>query len=420
MSVVKSGLYLAISTGIKIVLGIVGIKIISHYIGAGGFGMLGQFMSLMSVIAITAGGGISNGIISKVSQFKDDSQKINNIISAGFWIGVIFSAILGLTLLIFSNYISIQLFGNKHYSFVIKILALLQVFNVFTVIYGGYLNGMQRSKFFSILTTISAIIGTIGLIGLVYFFKVPGAMLGLIWLAISPGLIFLLAFFLKLKKEIQLFKFASTEKDNIKSLLRYSLMLIFSACLLPVSQVFVRKLILDNSGWDQVGYWQAASKLSESGLIFLNVVMANYYLPELGKCVSTTLLKKVISKAYLILIPLVVLYVLIVFFAKSILIPLFFDDTFSPAEPLLVWQAIGDALKVLCLVFGFLVVLKEKLKVYFFFELLIFICITFFSWILIPKYGAIGANYAYTIAYFLSFIVGLLFLNYYIKNEHKL
>ena len=178
MSVVKSGLYLAISTGVKIALGIVGIKIISHYIGASGFGMLGQFMSLMSVIAITAGGGISNGIISKVSQFKDDSQKINNIISAGFWIGIAFSTILGLTLFLFSNYVSIQLFEKKDYSFVIKILAFLQVFNVFSVIYGGYLNGLQRSKFFSVLTIISAIIGTTGLIILVHFLKVYGAMLG--------------------------------------------------------------------------------------------------------------------------------------------------------------------------------------------------------------------------------------------------
>ena len=245
-------------------------------------------------------------------------------------------------------------------------------------------------------------------------------MLGLIWLAISPGFIFLFSFFFKLKKEIQLFKFASIEKDNIKSLLKYSLMLIFSACLLPVAQIFVRKLILDNGGWDQVGYWQASSKLSESGLVFLNVIMANYYLPELGKCVNTTSLKKVIGKAYLILIPLVIIYVLIVLFTKSILIPLFFDNTFSPAERLLVWQAIGDALKVLCLVFGFLIVLKEKLKVYFFFELLIFVCTAFFSWVLIPKYGVIGANYAYALAYFLGLVVGLFFLNYYFKNEHKL
>lgn len=420
MSVIKSGLYLVFSTGTKVILGIIGIKIISYYIGSSGFGMLGQFMSLMSVIAITAGGGISNGIISKVSQYKNDSGKINDIISAGFWIGIFFSLILGLLLLLFSNFISIQLFEVSDYGFVIRILAFLQVFNVFAVVFGGYLNGLQRSKFFSVLTIISAIVGTLGLVLLVYFFNVPGAMLGLIWLAISPGVLFLAFYFFDIKNEIQLFRLEKTEKENVKSLLKYSLMLVLSAFLLPIVQVLVRKLILENSNWSQVGYWQASSKLSESGLVFLNVIMVNYYLPELGKCDSTSVLKRVIKKTYLILIPLVIVYVGIVFFAKSLLIPLLFNNSFQPAESLVTWQAIGDSFKVLCLVFGFLVVLKEKLKTYLFFELLLFGLIALFSYVFIPKYGAVGANYAYVLSYFICFIVGLFFMRYYFKNDHKL
>lgn len=420
MSVIKSSLYLGFSTGAKVILGIIGVKIISYYIGAAGFGKLGQFMSLMSAITITAGGGISNGIISKVSQYKNDSRKVNQVISAGFWIGILFSLILGLVLFLFSNFISKQLFEVYDYSFVIRCLAFLQIFNVFTVIFGGYLNGLQRSKFFSALTIVSTILGTVGLIILVYFFDIVGAMLGLIWLAISPGVLFLFFYFFKIQNEIELFKLSKIEKDNVKSLLKYSLMLILSAFLLPMIQILVRKLILENSNWDEVGYWQASSKISEAGLVFLNVIMVNYYLPELGKCDSTVVLKNVIKKTYLILIPLVILYVAIVFFSKSLLIPLLFNSSFRPAELLVTWQAIGDAFKVLCLVFGFLIVLKEKLKIYFFFELLLFGLIALFSFIFIPKYGAIGANYAYALSYFTCFVIGLFFMLHYLKNDHKL
>ncbi|MCL9805135.1 O-antigen translocase [Flavobacterium amniphilum] len=420
MRVIKSGLYLAGSTGLKVVLGVVGIKVISYYIGVKGFGMLGQLMSLMAIIATTAGGGITNGVISKISQFKNDPGKVNNVISAGFWIGLVFSSLLGLFLLFFAGYISKELFEVTDYAFVIRMLAFLQFFNVFSVIYGGYLNGMQRSKFFSMLTIVAAIVGALGLILLVYFFKIPGAMLGLIWMAISPGIVFLISYFFKLRKEIQLFHFSSVDKENVKSLLKYSLMLIFSACLLPFAQVFVRKLILDNGGWDNVGYWQSAVKLSESGLIFLNVVMANYYLPELGKSESVSELKKIIKNAYLILIPLVSVYVIIVYFMKSILISLLFTESFQPAEELVTWQAVGDVFKVLCLVFGFLIILKEKLKVYLMFELLIFTFMITFSYIFVPKYGVIGANYAHVLTYFLCFLVSLGFMGYYFYNEDKL
>ncbi|WP_278011121.1 O-antigen translocase [Flavobacterium gyeonganense] len=418
MSVVKSSFYLAISTVLKIILGALSLKIIAYYIGSNGFGVLGQFMSIISIISLTAGLGITNGVISNISKNKDSKTEMSHVISAGFWIGFVFSCLL-FFLFVFSNFISFQLFKTSEYSIVIKALAFLQFFNLFSVIFGGYLNGRQYSKDFSFITIISSIIGTLILTLLVYYFKEIGSMLGLIILSVFPGLILLFLYFVKFKKEITILYFSDLKYDTVKSLLRHSVMLVFSSCLLPLSQVFVRDLILINNSWSNVGYWQAALKLSESGVIFLNVIMVNYYFPEIGKC-NHTELKKLINKAYLILGSLLLVYILSMFFFREILISIFFDVSFKPAQDLLVWQAIGDAFKVLCSVFGFLVVFKESVKIYLILETILFLTIVSLSYFFVPIYGTLGANYAYALSYFIYFIIGLFYLKNYIKKFNVL
>ena len=63
MRFLKVGLLFAASTVSKLVAGLLIVKIVAIYLGASGLGQLGQFMSLMSMITLLAGGGIGTGII---------------------------------------------------------------------------------------------------------------------------------------------------------------------------------------------------------------------------------------------------------------------------------------------------------------------------------------------------------------------
>lgn len=417
MRILKSSIFLALSTLVKLLLGIVSIKVIIYYLGSSGLGQLGQFMSLMSLIATTAAGGISNGIISKISSQKEDGLAIKKILSAGFVVGVFFSIFLGLTLLFFSNQISFILFKSIKYSLIIKILSLFQIFNVFNVLYAGYLNGLQKSFLFSLITVISSFLGTIGLAVLIYFGKLYGAMLGLIWMSVTPGLLFSIILTVKYYQGNRFILFSLVNKQEVHSLLKYSTMLIVSSCLMPLLQVLVRNILFEKTNdWTDVGFFQATLKLSESGLIVLNVIMVNYFLPELGKCINITEVKKIINNTYLILVPVLFIYVMFIRIFSNVLIRILFDDTFLIIKDFIVIQALGDAFKILSLVFGFLIVLKEEIKIYVIFEMIIFSMIVLLSLFLIPKYGVIGANYAYTISYIVFFSLGRIYLRTYLKT----
>lgn len=409
MKLLKSGSSLGVSTLVKVLLGALGVKVIVYFIGTAGFGKLGQFMSFMFIMNTVAGGGISNGIISKISTYHDNQENKNGYITAGFWIGFFFSLFLMSVCFLFSKTISNLLFKTEEYFYVILLIGLFQYLNIFTIVIGGYLNGMQKNILFSKIQIISSIFGTFGLLGLVYCWDLVGAMFGLVWFAVSPGIIMLVFYLTTLRKQTYINKLGFVQKAKVKELLKYSFMMLVSSLLLPATQIFIRDFIYKNYGWSDVGIWQAASKLSEAGLMFLNVVMVNFYLPELGRTSDKVELKKIITKAYQILVPILLLYIGIVYLFRDLLIKIFYNEIFLEASDLLLSQAIGDAFKVLSLVFGFFIVLKAKIKLYVFFEVLLFVLLISLSYFLIPVYGMIGANYAHIITYLIVFSIGLLF-----------
>ena len=63
MNFFRAGLIFSASTASKLIAGLAIVKIIAITLGADGLGRLGQFMSLISMVTILAGGGIASGVI---------------------------------------------------------------------------------------------------------------------------------------------------------------------------------------------------------------------------------------------------------------------------------------------------------------------------------------------------------------------
>jgi len=60
MNIVRASFYSAMATASRLVAGLVVIKLVAWFAGPEGVGKLGQFMSLMSLLAVLAGGGIQH------------------------------------------------------------------------------------------------------------------------------------------------------------------------------------------------------------------------------------------------------------------------------------------------------------------------------------------------------------------------
>ncbi len=127
MNLARAGFYSAIGTAARLVAGLVVIKLVAWFAGPEGVGRLGQFMSLMSLLAVLAGGGISAGIVKYVAEYRGDPQRLSRLLAAALSYALCASCRMGLAALIFSRQLAIWILGDASFESLIRVLAVAQL-----------------------------------------------------------------------------------------------------------------------------------------------------------------------------------------------------------------------------------------------------------------------------------------------------
>ncbi|MDU1036922.1 MAG: O-antigen flippase, partial [Staphylococcus sp.] len=113
--------------------------------------------------------------------------------------------------------------------------------------------------------------------------------------------------------------------------------------------------------------------------------------------------------------PVVILLAVFIYLIRDYLVIILFTKEFKQASDLFLFQLVGDVIKILSWMLAFPMISKGATKWYISSEVFFSILLISIAYILIPVYGAHGANYAYVINY----IVYLLFVFFNIKKFTK-
>lgn len=404
MHFLKVGLLFSASTLSKLLASFFVVKIIAVYIGASGLGKLGQFMSLMSMVTILAGGGITTGIIKYVAEFKDNNRELREYLGAASLVMVLASLVLGFALLLSAPMISLLLLKTSAYADVIRVLAVAQFLVACSNLLMGLVNGHKRVNAFAIINTLGIAIGAGGVAIGCTFYGIKGAMYGLVWIPACPILLLLPWYRLGLRFEWN-YLIPMWNQEKVRRFMSFSLMMLVTVLTMQMSQIVIRYIIEEHNSWIEVGYWQAVTKISEAYLQFITVVLANYYLPRLAELRLRSEIKKEVNLVYRYSMPVLVLMGGLVFFCRDWIILLIFSQEFSPMKEFFTWQLVGDAFKVAAYIGGYVAVARAKTVIYITAEIyqagmLVLLCYFF-----VGKYGAVGATYAYCINYIFYFII---------------
>ena len=112
MNIARTGFYTSIATAARLLAGLVAIKLVAWFAGPEGVGKLGQFMSLMSLLAVLAGGGISSAIVKYVAEYRDDPQRLSRLLSAALWYAFLASCLMGGLALLLSRQLALWLLDD--------------------------------------------------------------------------------------------------------------------------------------------------------------------------------------------------------------------------------------------------------------------------------------------------------------------
>ncbi|MEM6049411.1 O-antigen translocase [Erwinia sp. P7711] len=396
--------FTALLTLVRMAAGFFIAKIVAVYTGPAGMGMLGQVQSMLTAINGVATSPVGNGVVRYTSQNYSNGYEA----CAPWWraalqwsIGI-FLIIFPLSVL-FSQSISIYLFNEPKYYWIIIISSGVLPFSVINTFAISIINGQQLYKRYVIAGMISVSVSTLVMVALIVKWNLNGALLAAaLNLSISGIVILLISLrqpWLRLK-----YFFGKVEKENIKAIYSYVLMSITSALAMPLALVFIRNIMVAHLGWELTGLWQAVWKISEVYLAIVTLALSTYYLPKLSSLSSLGEIRKEIHITAKVIMPLVCLMAISIYFLRDVAITVLFTEQFRAARDIFAIQLVGDVLKILSWLYAFPMLAKGATRWFIFSE--VFFSLTFIalSYLFITKFGIQGASIGFACNYLMYFI----------------
>ncbi|AUX74187.1 lipid III flippase WzxE [Erwinia pyrifoliae] len=402
MSLAKASMWTAASTLVKIVAGLLVVKMLAVSYGPAGVGQAGNFRQLITVLGVLAGAGIFNGVTKYVAQYQQQPRQLRAVVGTASSMVLGFSLLLALVFLLFAAPISRALFGHDDYQQVIRIVAFLQMGIAWANLALALMKGFRDAAGNALALIIGSLSGVAAWFVCYWLGGYSGALVGL---AMVPALVVVPAFVLLARRDRLPMNYLlpGWQPECVRSLGKFTLMALITAVTLPVAWMMMRNLLAQHAGWQQVGLWQGVSSISDAYLQFITASFSVWLLPTLARLQHKADITREILKALRFVLPVVAAASFAVWLLRDFAIWLLFSSEFHAMRDLFIWQLSGDVLKVGCYVFGYLVIAKASLRFYLLTEVSQFALLSGFSRWLIPLHGAAGAAQAYMATYMAYF-----------------
>lgn len=389
---------------VKLLCGFLLSKCTAVLLGPQGVGLLANLRSCFNSLQSLTSMGIRKGIVQSVSYSEISSHKLQRIVSTYLFVAFSGAVIIGGGTILFSAKISVYLFENETYQFVIILFALGLFWQVVHIIISGMINAFEWYRKFNLLQISVNILGFVGALLGLYFFNLKGLMYAL---ALIPSLLFLvsLAYYKEVWGYFAKVRLSHFNKTIFKELLGHSVMTLSSALLVPFTLIGIRNLIVDMQGIEAMGYWEAMNRISNYIYVFASSFIGMYWYPKLAKQSKKRTFLGLLLPFYKMIIPPMILGFLVIFIAKEYVVRIVLSEAFLPSLPLFSWQLVGDFFKIISSVLSYQFFAKKMTKDYVITEVISLSIWYLSSVIFVRYYGYLGGAIGYCFTYALYFVL---------------
>ena len=180
-------------------------------------------------------------------------------------------------------------------------------------------------------------------------------------------------------------------------------MILVSGVVLPLIFIVIRNYIIESEGMKEAGFWEAMNRISSYYLMFINSIMALYFLPRFTEIDSKKEFRKEVFSFYKKVMPIIGFGFLIIYFLRPFFVTLFLTQEFSAVQDLFGWQLLGDFVKVLSVVIAYQFIAKKMFMHFIITEVFLVIILYLTSIYFVDIYGVKGANIAHFVTYLMYF-----------------
>ncbi|MDY5014261.1 MAG: O-antigen translocase [Butyricimonas virosa] len=401
--IVKVFSFTVVSTLVKMLTGLISVKVVASVIGPAGIALLGQLNNFTVIVMTLANGGINNGIVKYIAEYKEDRGKVIVFLSTALRITLFCSLIIGLFMILFHTYLSKVIMLSSEYGYVFTVFGLTVLMYSLNMMLISVINGFKEFRMYVKISIANSVVGVLFTLVFVYTLGLKGALIS----AVTYQSVMLCVTFLMVRKlpwvDWEYFK----KKLNIlvgKKYFRYSLMTLVTTTIVPISQMFLRGYVISEISVVEAGWWEGMNRISNMYLMVITSSFSVYYLPRLSELTDEIELRREIFKAYSVIMPMLLIGFSLVYFLRHFIISMLFTPDFYPMENLFLWQLLGDFFKICSWLLAFLMIAKSMMKTFIFTEIIFAGTFVGMSLLLIQSNGIIGITQAYVGNYILYLI----------------
>lgn len=401
----------------KLITGLLLFKLISINLGPDGLNDYGNLLNAMSILAIIAGGGVTNATIKYIAEYKNSYKRVIYYLSSVIVYNVAFFLMFFIFLMIFRTEVISFLFDDTVFSnlyFLIFILSTLLI--GFINIGIGVINGYGKTSAFSIVQLTSNLIAITAFIVSFSFLDADKAAILCIFVFYTSYFfpIFLIS---KRFRPIFLVSLFKVKKEYFFKLPPFTVMAVVGCISFPLTEVIIREKISVTLGGDEAGLWMAVIRLSTSIVGLISVYLVFVMVPKISSAESKEEINKIVNSNMLNIATLLSITLFLIYEFRLEVIEIIYSQEFFRMETSLKYQFVGDFFRTISYIYTIIVVAKSKAKLYVISEFCQGLGLIFFSFLSMSwNPSIISVSQSYALTYIIFFI-----LVYYIycKSDFK-
>lgn len=408
LDIVKVFSFTAMSTLVRMMTGLVSVKIVASIIGPAGVALVGQLNNFATIALSLSTGGINNGITKYVAEYKVDESKIKDCLSTALRITVSCSLLVGVGLILFHSYLSEMVMLSPDYEYVFVIFGFTILFYSLNMGLASVINGFKEFKKYVKINIAGSIIGLVFTLTLVFLWNLEGALISAV--TFQSIMFFVSLWMVRRTPWLSWSYFKQKLNYNLlKKYFRYSLMAFASAVTLPISQLLLRGYVISEMSATEAGWWEAMNRISNMYLMVITTSFSVYYLPRLSELTDKKELRNEIFRSYKIIVPCLLVGFTLVYLLRYIVIRLLFTPDFLPMENLFAWQLFGDFFKITSWLLSFLMVAKAMSKWFIITEVGFSLLFVGLGFVFMHFNGVVGITQAYMFNY-IAYLLMMIFI----------
>lgn len=396
--IVKVFSFNAISTLVRMLTGLISVKVVASIIGPCGIALLGQLNNFSTILLGVANGGINSGITKYVAEYKEDESAIKKILSNALQITLFFTFIVSLGLIILHNQLSRLVMLSDEYGYVFLIFGFTIFLYTLNTLLISILNGYKEFKRYVIVNISGTIVGLLFTICFVFSMGLKGALIS----AVSyQSVVFFITFWICRKAPwlSVIYYRERLDRKMLRRFLNYSAMTLVSLSVVPVSQMLLRGYVISEISMTEAGWWEAMNRISNVYLMVITPSFSIYYLPRLSEIKEISELRYEIFKCYKVIIPILLSGLTLVYLLRHFVVMILFSPDFYPMESLFIWQLLGDFFKISSWLLAFLMVAKSMTKTFIATEVVFSGLFVVLGYLFMNLNGVVGITQAYFVNY---------------------